>query len=157
MVLDKEYERVTADTYRAAPAASAPAVRTPGIKPSKSGYTRVAGGLGKRTIALYDLPVSAGTGVYLFDSIATDIAIPDNGKTADADYALRISGDSMEPKYHALPVKPLSVVRLPVIIIPCSSASINWITTVFLSAEPIWNRHCWRQIKVLPLPQENSG
>ena len=38
--------------------------------------------------------------MYLFDSVATDIAIPDNGKTADADYALRISGDSMEPKYH---------------------------------------------------------
>jgi phage repressor protein C with HTH and peptisase S24 domain len=26
--------------------------------------------------------------------------IPDNAKTGDADYALRISGNSMEPKYH---------------------------------------------------------
>lgn len=100
LVLDKEYERVTADTYRAAPAAFAPVTQKPEIKPSKSGYTRMAGGLGKRTIALYDLPVSAGTGVYLFDSVATDIAILDNAKTAEADYALRISGDSMEPKYH---------------------------------------------------------
>ena len=102
LVLDKEYERVTAQSY--APAAKAASTvrerQTHEIKPSKSGYTRVAGGLGKRTISLYDLPVSAGTGVYLFDSVATDIAIPDNGKTADADYALRISGDSMEPKYH---------------------------------------------------------
>ena len=106
LVLDKEYERVTAQSY--APATStvganfeSPARnKTPEIKPSKSGYTRVAGGLGKRTISLYDLPVSAGTGVYLFDSVATDIAIPDNAKTAEADYALRISGDSMEPKYH---------------------------------------------------------
>jgi repressor LexA len=99
LVLDKEYERVTAQSYAAAPAPATPA-RQPEIKPSKSSFTRVSGGLGKRTISLYDLPVSAGTGVYLFDSVATDIAIPDNGKTADADYALRISGDSMEPKYH---------------------------------------------------------
>lgn len=99
LVLDKEYERVTAQSYAPATAPVAP-VRTPAVKPSKSGFTRVPGGLGKRTISLYDLPVSAGTGVYLFDSVATDIAIPDNGKTADADYALRISGDSMEPKYH---------------------------------------------------------
>ena len=99
LVLDKEYERVTAQTYAPATAPVAP-MRMPEIKPSKASFTRVAGGLGKRTISLYDLPVSAGTGVYLFDSVATDIAIPDNGKTADADYALRISGDSMEPKYH---------------------------------------------------------
>ncbi len=99
LVLDKEYERVTAQSYAAAPAPAAP-VRQPEIKPSKASFTRVAGGLGKRTISLYDLPVSAGTGVYLFDSVATDIAIPDNAKTAEADYALRISGDSMEPKYH---------------------------------------------------------
>ena len=105
LVLDKEYERVTAQSY--APAATAGAIhessarsKKPEIKPSKSSFTRVAGGLGKRTISLYDLPVSAGTGVYLFDSVATDIAIPDNPKTVDADYALRISGDSMEPKYH---------------------------------------------------------
>ena len=105
LVLDKEYERVTAQSY--APATSVGAIhestatrKAPEIKPSKSSFTRVSGGLGKRTISLYDLPVSAGTGVYLFDSVATDIAIPDNGKTADADYALRISGDSMEPKYH---------------------------------------------------------
>lgn len=99
LVLDKEYERVTAQSYAPATAPAAP-VRQPEIKPSRSSFTRVAGGLGKRTISLYDLPVSAGTGVYLFDSVATDIAIPDNAKTADADYALRISGDSMEPKYH---------------------------------------------------------
>ena len=105
LVLDKEYERVTAQSY--APAATVGAIhesptrsKKPEIKPSKSSFTRVAGGLGKRTISLYDLPVSAGTGVYLFDSVATDIAIPDNAKTAEADYALRISGDSMEPKYH---------------------------------------------------------
>lgn len=55
---------------------------------------------GKRPIALYDLPVSAGVGVYLDESRAERIQIPDNEKTADADYALRISGNSMEPRYH---------------------------------------------------------
>ena len=54
----------------------------------------------KRSLQLYDLPVSAGTGLYLEDATAETIRLPENPKTADADYALRISGDSMEPKYH---------------------------------------------------------
>ena len=58
-------------------------------------------GLRRRRISLYDMPVSAGTGVFLDDSTATDIMIPDGPKTVEADYALRISGDSMEPKYHS--------------------------------------------------------
>ena len=56
-------------------------------------------GLGRRSVLLYNLPVSAGPGVYLDDSAAEEINIPDNEKTAEADYALRISGNSMEPKY----------------------------------------------------------
>ena len=54
----------------------------------------------KRSISLYDLPVSAGVGVYLDDSQAETITIPGGERTAEADYALRISGNSMEPKYH---------------------------------------------------------
>lgn len=54
---------------------------------------------GKRPISLYELPVSAGVGVYLEESQAETIQIPDSDKTAEADYALRISGNSMEPKY----------------------------------------------------------
>jgi SOS-response transcriptional repressor LexA len=56
--------------------------------------------IGKRSILLYDLPVSAGPGVYLDDAYAENINIPDNDKTRVADFALRISGNSMEPKYH---------------------------------------------------------
>ena len=57
-------------------------------------------GFGKRSVVLYELPVSAGTGVFL-DGIGTsEIMIPDNAKTGNADYALRISGNSMETKYH---------------------------------------------------------
>ncbi len=56
---------------------------------------------GKRPIELYNLPVSAGVGEYLEEDLVETIQIPNNEKTADADYALRISGNSMEPKYHS--------------------------------------------------------
>ena len=56
-------------------------------------------GISRRKIDLYDLPVSAGTGVYLTDMQSVSINIPDNPDTADADFALRIKGNSMEPKY----------------------------------------------------------
>ncbi len=62
-------------------------------KPASADFAR-------RTVLLYDLPVSAGPGVYLDDSATEEISIPDNEKTADTDFALRISGNSMEPKYH---------------------------------------------------------
>ncbi len=71
-------------------------------------------GLGRRSIALYDMPVSAGGGEFLYDlpvssgtrgalsdNEHTEIIIPDDARTAEADYALRINGDSMEPKYHS--------------------------------------------------------
>lgn len=54
----------------------------------------------KKTILLYNLPVSAGPGVYLDDELAEQISIPMNEKTESVSFALRISGNSMEPKYH---------------------------------------------------------
>lgn len=54
----------------------------------------------KRAIFLYDMPVSAGTGIDLSEESATELQIPDNEQTRDADFALRISGNSMEPKFH---------------------------------------------------------
>ncbi len=57
-------------------------------------------GLGRRKIPLYSLPVSAGPGVYLDESDSEEISIPDSARTAEADFALRISGNSMEPKFH---------------------------------------------------------
>ncbi len=59
-----------------------------------------ASGIIRRDIDLYDLPVSAGTGVYLTETESVSISIPDNNQTRAADFALRIKGDSMEPKYH---------------------------------------------------------
>ena len=65
----------------------------------KSTYTDYASDFSKKQVYLYDLPVSAGPGVYLDDSLADEISIPKNEKTESVSYALRISGNSMEPKY----------------------------------------------------------
>lgn len=46
-----------------------------------------------------DLPVSAGTGVYLHDDYAEQIRVPANNETLRANYALKVAGDSMEPRF----------------------------------------------------------
>ena len=52
-----------------------------------------------RIYRLYDLPVSAGSGEYLdsddYTEITADDLVPD-----ETDFAVRVSGDSMEPKFH---------------------------------------------------------
>ena len=55
----------------------------------------------RRSIPLYDLPVSAGVGEFLSESQGEDIWIPKTQRTDKAKFALRISGDSMEPKYRS--------------------------------------------------------
>ena len=79
-----------------APVRTAKILPTPTFDTAKTASSE----FGRMTVLLYDLPVSAGPGVYLDDSIAEEISIPSNEKTASTDYALRISGNSMEPKYH---------------------------------------------------------
>ena len=49
-----------------------------------------------RILRLYDLPVSAGTGNFLDDSSYEEIEAPSYVPVA-VDFALRVSGDSMEP------------------------------------------------------------
>lgn len=97
LVMDKELQRVTCSEYGAA----APA---PKVLSADEVYRRIANAsdssrFGKRAIMLYDLPVSAGPGEFLDASSGEEIYIPDNSRTADADFALKISGNSMEPKY----------------------------------------------------------
>ena len=102
-VIFKEAQRTAAMATPAPVSAPEKGERTAArILPTMRPQGRYAGEVvrtGKRAILLYELPVSAGVGVYLDEAEAQSINIPDNDKTADADYALRISGNSMEPKY----------------------------------------------------------
>ena len=108
MVISKEKQRgEPAEKMPAAAKKAPPATKTEKRTEQKTarilpaiGGTVASGGVGKRSLLLYDLPVSAGPGVYLDDSTAEEILIPDGEKTRMADFALRISGNSMEPKYH---------------------------------------------------------
>ena len=62
-------------------------------------FTEEEKAVGIRTFRLFDIPVSAGTGEYLdsgnYEIITANDLIPD-----ETDYAVRVSGDSMEPRYH---------------------------------------------------------
>lgn len=51
-------------------------------------------------IELYNLPVSAGTGIYIEDSGTEMIKVEVSGKTSESSFALRVRGDSMSPVYH---------------------------------------------------------
>lgn len=52
-----------------------------------------------RTLRLYNIAVSAGTGSYLSDSGYSKISVYSSKTTDSADFAVKISGDSMNPKY----------------------------------------------------------
>ena len=108
LVLEKECERQRAADYGTSDVNVTPRrERISGAKVLKmpnrvNEYVESEGsvkGFGKRPIPLYDLPVSAGAGVFLDVSSADEIVIPDNARTAGADFAVRISGRSMEPRY----------------------------------------------------------
>lgn len=51
-------------------------------------------------IEYYSLPVSAGTGVYLDGCEKDMLEVEETVLTTQANFALRVSGDSMEPVYH---------------------------------------------------------
>ena len=51
-------------------------------------------------IAYYDLPASAGTGAFLHTDTTQKLKVPETPTTLRADFAIRVSGDSMEPKYY---------------------------------------------------------
>ena len=54
----------------------------------------------KITLPLYPQSASAGSGNYLFNAEPIDINVEKNSKTVEADFLVRVSGDSMLPKYH---------------------------------------------------------
>lgn len=80
LIIEKEYERC-----------SPPATQAIITRPVTSRRAII--------LPLFDLPVSAGTGVHLDGESSENIRIEYNEKTRDADFALRISGNSMMPKY----------------------------------------------------------
>ncbi len=100
LVLGKESERISHAAYTAGVAADGVIIRNKNVRRSRYGESTGALG-GKREIPLYDLPVSAGPGEYLDGDSSEHITIPRDRKTDGADFALRISGNSMEPKYHS--------------------------------------------------------
>ena len=46
------------------------------------------------------MPASAGTGVQLDDEPYQYLKVPETPTTLRADFAIRVSGDSLEPKYY---------------------------------------------------------
>ena len=52
-----------------------------------------------RRIKLYDTPASAGTGSYPIGDQFSEITIYANSKTESADFAVRVYGDSMMPRF----------------------------------------------------------
>ena len=51
-------------------------------------------------IQIYSISASAGTGVYLDDSSTEPLQIVHSDIAKRANYAVRVSGDSMEPRFH---------------------------------------------------------
>lgn len=50
-------------------------------------------------IPLAEMPVSAGTGIYLDSDYSETIKVAANWKTRQTDFAVKVSGDSMEPRF----------------------------------------------------------
>ncbi len=53
----------------------------------------------KHSIMYFDYPASAGTGLFLDETIAEEISVCATPQSYNADFAIPISGDSMEPEF----------------------------------------------------------
>ena len=98
MVMEKEAERV-ADIGAAPEKSQSRIIRGGASVISRGDAIKQVNAFARRPIDLYDLPVSAGTGMYITDMDSTVISIPATPQSESASYALRIKGNSMEPKY----------------------------------------------------------
>ena len=67
-------------------------------------YARVTAKAKKKARILkmdwYSIPASAGTGTFLDSETPESILVYDSSEAEEADFALSISGDSMEPEFH---------------------------------------------------------
>ena len=98
MVMEKEAQRV-ADLGAVAEKSSSRIIRGGAGSISRGDAMKQVTAFARRQIDLYDLPVSAGTGMYITDMDSTIINIPATPQSESASFALRIKGNSMEPKY----------------------------------------------------------
>ena len=114
VVVGKERERVTHASYSAPAQAVRPGIRRDAIirrdpalrtepmvaaqPPHRFGDSD-AKRREKRVVRLYDLPVSAGPGEYLDGDSSETVTLSASEVSESIDYALRISGNSMEPKF----------------------------------------------------------
>ncbi|MCL1848362.1 MAG: helix-turn-helix domain-containing protein [Clostridiales bacterium] len=87
---------IPASAMSAEPAAPA-AIRLP-ASPPDSGALPMAPLPSRRSIRLYDAPAAAGAGAFL-DSDAYEYLDLDEIVPSDADFAVRVSGDSMAPRF----------------------------------------------------------
>lgn len=88
LVINKEYELVEEESAEE----EAPVKKAKILRSLPEGFER-------KTIPLFDLPVSAGPGEFLDGDSFDNIRIGVNSVTATATYAVRVNGDSMMPKY----------------------------------------------------------
>lgn len=93
LIIYKESERAVREQYVPAAPAVPTSDKVLSVPPVRAPFYTEVSRPGKRTVLLYDLPVSAGTGEYLDEEEGTEITIPDTERTRLADYALRISGN----------------------------------------------------------------
>ena len=101
MVLDKEHQRISQEIIlgKRGPVQQQNVQEKKIIK-KKAQEEETMAPSEYKVLPLYHLPVSAGTGEFLDATTAERINVPLSKKTSKADYALRINGNSMEPKYH---------------------------------------------------------
>lgn len=88
LVINKEYELVEEENNEE----ETPVKKAKILRSLPEGFER-------KTIPLFDLPVSAGPGEFLDGESFDNIRIGVNSVTATATYAVRVNGDSMMPKY----------------------------------------------------------
>ena len=58
-----------------------------------------------RILPIFNMPVSAGIGVFLDDDASEELKIKVTRTSSQADFALRISGNSMEPEFKIITIK----------------------------------------------------
>lgn len=103
---DRELLRLVMDKRLSDTAVARPA--TPEVKERKKRsakilYTRAfktRASMAQNEIELFEMPASAGFGIFLENAHAEVFTLPAGVQKGTADFAVRVSGNSMEPRFH---------------------------------------------------------